>query len=69
MFNGFVIATLASTLLICAGSSQAMAQPTAQFALETWTKTDIYHGGGCRKSSPKGQCCHMDRKAGKVHCH
>ena len=27
------------------------------------------HGGGCRKSSPPGQCCHMDRKAGTVHCH
>lgn len=27
------------------------------------------HGGGCRKSSPPGQCCHMDKKAGKVHCH
>ncbi|WP_296988098.1 hypothetical protein [Thalassospira sp. UBA1131] len=29
----------------------------------------IAHGGGCRKSSPPGQCCHMDRKAGTVHCH
>ena len=27
------------------------------------------HGGGCRKSSPAGQCCHMDRKKGTVHCH
>ncbi|WP_198402383.1 hypothetical protein [Rhodobacter sp. CZR27] len=27
------------------------------------------HGGGCRKSSPPGQCCHMDRKRGEVHCH
>jgi hypothetical protein len=27
------------------------------------------HGGGCRKSSPPGQCCHMDNKAGSVHCH
>lgn len=27
------------------------------------------HGGGCRKDSPPGKCCHMDRKAGKVHCH
>ena len=30
---------------------------------------EIAHGGGCRKSSPPGQCCHMDRKAGTVHCH
>jgi hypothetical protein len=27
------------------------------------------HGGGCRKSSPPGQCCHMDKKQGSVHCH
>lgn len=27
------------------------------------------HGGGCKKSSPPGQCCHMDNKAGAEHCH
>ena len=27
------------------------------------------HGGGCRKSSPAGQCCHMDNSVGRVHCH
>ncbi|MAU52001.1 MAG: hypothetical protein CMN17_06395 [Roseovarius sp.] len=27
------------------------------------------HGGGCRKSSPAGQCCHMEKKTGHVHCH
>lgn len=27
------------------------------------------HGGGCRKNSPPGQCCHMDRKADTSHCH
>lgn len=27
------------------------------------------HGGGCRKNSPPGQCCHMDKKQGRVHCH
>ena len=32
-------------------------------------KQIVEHGGGCRKSSPPGQCCHMDRKAGTVHCH
>lgn len=26
------------------------------------------HGGGCRKDSPPGKCCHMDRKKGEVHC-
>ncbi|MDP2697657.1 hypothetical protein [Thalassospira sp.] len=29
----------------------------------------IHHGGGCRKSSPPGQCCHMDNSVGTVHCH
>jgi hypothetical protein len=27
------------------------------------------HGGGCRKNSPPGQCCHMDNSSGTVHCH
>ena len=29
----------------------------------------VEHGGGCRKNSPPGQCCHMNRKTGTVHCH
>ena len=29
----------------------------------------LAHGGGCRKDSPPGQCCHMDHKTGEVHCH
>ena len=29
----------------------------------------LEHGGGCRKSSPYGQCCHMDNSKGYVHCH
>lgn len=29
----------------------------------------VHHGGGCRKSSPPGQCCHIDNRTGIVHCH
>jgi len=29
----------------------------------------VEHGGGCRKSSPPGMCCHMDNRTGTVHCH
>ena len=29
--------------------------------------TIIEHGGGCRKSSPPGQCCHAGSKP--LHCH
>jgi hypothetical protein len=27
------------------------------------------HGGGCRKDSPPGDCCHMDNQSGAPHCH
>lgn len=27
------------------------------------------HGGGCRKDSPPGKCCHMDHSTGTIHCH
>jgi hypothetical protein len=47
--------------------------PVGQAALAsapmvTATET-LAHGGGCRKRSPPGQCCHMDNRTGKVHCH
>lgn len=29
--------------------------------------TEINHGGGCRKDSPAGQCCHAGSKP--YHCH
>ncbi|MGH1451934.1 MAG: hypothetical protein ACRBBV_02090 [Paracoccaceae bacterium] len=28
---------------------------------------ELGHGGGCRKSSPPGQCCHAGSKP--YHCH
>lgn len=34
-----------------------------------WAGPAAAHGGGCRKSSPAGQCCHMDNSKGRVHCH
>lgn len=40
----------------------------ATFSLSTATADA--HGGGCRKSSPAGQCCHADNSnGGRVHCH
>ena len=40
-------------------------------ALAVWSlaTTAWAHGGGCRKSSPPGECCHMDNSEGRVHCH
>jgi len=36
---------------------------------EAGAAADLFHGGGCRKSSPPGQCCHKDHSTGLVHCH
>lgn len=38
-------------------------------ALAVFAAPASAHGGGCRKSSPPGQCCHMDNSTGYVHCH
>lgn len=42
---------------------------TALAILAATTILATAHGGGCRKSSPPGQCCHMDNSTGSVHCH
>ena len=41
------------------------------FAIATMALTSIAaaHGGGCRKDSPQGMCCHMQHSTGTVHCH
>ena len=38
-------------------------------ALPIYSNIIVEHGGGCRKSSPPGQCCHMETQTGIVHCH
>lgn len=39
-------------------------------ALSLSTPVAEAHGGGCRKSSPPGECCHADNSdGGRVHCH
>jgi len=40
-----------------------------QTSWQTATNHDVFHSGGCRKSSPVGQCCHMQKSTGQVHCH
>lgn len=60
------IVMIARVLLACALICPA---PGMAFSDNQGFDGLVEHGGGCRKSSPAGQCCHMDRKAGKVHCH
>ena len=50
-------------------ASVAMARTTAPSPAPGVEKQIVEHGGGCRKSSPPGQCCHMDNSTGRVHCH
>ena len=42
---------------------------SASFWAPTMESETVEHGGGCRKSSPPGQCCHKNHKTGEVHCH
>lgn len=48
------------------GSGQAIASASSGTVIQC---QEFQHGGGCRKSSPPGQCCHMDNSTGTVHCH
>jgi len=48
---------------------QALPASSAVHAGPSISSTSVEHGGGCRKSSPPGQCCHMEKKVGRVHCH
>jgi len=41
----------------------------AMVSATTLVSPSFAHGGGCRKSSPPGQCCHIDNSVGQVHCH
>lgn len=54
----------------CVGFGASFDDPEAQPISAMVAKSDVVeHGGGCRKSSPPGQCCHMERRTGVVHCH
>ena len=54
----FAFSTLAGAApAVAAGESPRMAAPSGV----------VEHGGGCRKSSPAGQCCHAGSEP--YHCH
>lgn len=54
-------------IVVLAASAGFMFQPAQ--ASGSLTPEILEHGGGCRKSSPPGKCCHMDNRTGVVHCH
>lgn len=61
-----VFALAAGALLVLAAIEPASAGP---FGAGARMQPLAEHGGGCRKSSPPGQCCHMETRTGTVHCH
>jgi len=55
-------------LSICAVIFAFSPQVIASTSMPTNIKNDVVeHGGGCRKDSPTGQCCHAGSKP--YHCH
>ena len=63
--RSYIAKFLCATLLAVPSVSLAQGGP----AHLTTISSELAHGGGCRKSSPPGQCCHMQKSVGKVHCH
>lgn len=61
-----VCIALATVVLLSGGTPVIAAAVPAEFSMG---RNVVEHGGGCRKNSPPGMCCHMDHKAGTVHCH
>ncbi|PAU66230.1 hypothetical protein BZL41_02735 [Pseudomonas sp. PIC25] len=57
-------AVIATLFVLCA--PVASAQNTLPFGPTAGTDR-IEHGGGCRKDSPPGQCCHAGSQP--YHCH
>ncbi len=67
--NARPVSTLSLSSIILIVATAIAPVQAAAITVSVRTAEDVAHGGGCRKSSPPGQCCHMDRKAGTVHCH
>lgn len=57
----------ASVLISAFAASSAIASADHMVAWTAQGHAQIEHSGGCRKSSPAGQCCHGGSQP--VHCH
>ena len=68
MMKVTMILAIGAVFALCAGPMTVHAAGGLTVA-DQMAGQVIEHGGGCRKSSPPGQCCHMDNRAGSVHCH
>jgi len=57
----------AAVVLLMTGAQMASAQPVASMTGAESYRETVQHGGGCRKDSPPGQCCHAGSQP--YHCH
>lgn len=57
------VLTVAMVALTAQVASAQVASPSSEMR----NGTTVYHGGGCRKDSPPGQCCHAGSQP--YHCH
>ena len=55
-----------TALAVSFAATPILANPSLLVAVSA-SENVIQHSGGCRKSSPKGQCCHAGSKP--YHCH
>lgn len=60
------LVSAAISLVMLIGVQAASAQSLFPVASVSGTET-VAHGGGCRKDSPPGQCCHAGSQP--FHCH
>lgn len=54
-------------LVFAVGCQAASAQVSTGVSVTTIGTETVAHGGGCRKDSPPGQCCHAGSQP--YHCH
>lgn len=61
---------IACVMAVLVFDVSATARKPDSSRISTGMEEIVEHGGGCRKSSPPGQCCHADNsRGGAVHCH
>lgn len=63
------MARLVIMTVLAAALSAGVGGAAATVSVPSVSSDVAEHGGGCRKASPPGQCCHMETRTGIVHCH
>ena len=68
MFAKVMFAKVTGVILVSGLFAGAPQEATARASIVPLSGEEaVEHGGGCRKASPPGQCCHAGSKP--YHCH